>query len=124
MPAIGFTKICLLCFFLRVFPSRRFRHACFATIAFVVAFTLATVVVTIFSCAPVEFFYLGWAGDTKGTCININAFWFTQATINITTDLWIMALPIPQIFKLDLERRKKIFLCLMFCVGLLYVILQ
>ncbi|KAK7996651.1 transcription initiation factor tfiid subunit 7 [Apiospora arundinis] len=122
VPAIGFTKICLLCFFLRVFPSRRFRYLCFGTIAFVVAFTIATFVVTIFSCNPVDFFYLGWAGDTKGTCININAFWFSQATINISVDLWIMALPLSQIRKLDLERKKKIFLCLMFCVGLLVTI--
>ncbi|KAK8052461.1 hypothetical protein PG993_003846 [Apiospora rasikravindrae] len=57
-----------------------------------------------------------------GTCIDINAFWFSQATINIVTDLWIMALPIPQIFKLDLERKKKVFLCMMFCVGLLVTI--
>ncbi|KAK8042983.1 hypothetical protein PG994_013466 [Apiospora phragmitis] len=119
VPAIGFTKICLLCFFLRVFPSRRFRHACFGTIAFVVAFSIATFITTIFSCAPVDFVYLGWAGDREGTCINVNTFWFSQATINITTDLWIMALPIPQIFKLDLERKKKIFLCIMFCVELL-----
>ncbi|KAK7926751.1 hypothetical protein PG985_003749, partial [Apiospora marii] len=58
----------------------------------------------------------------QGTCININAFWFSQATINITTDLWIMVLPITQIKKLDLERKKKIFLCIMFCVGLLVTV--
>ncbi|KAK8080936.1 hypothetical protein PG997_008754 [Apiospora hydei] len=109
VPAIGLTKICLLLFFLRVFPARRFRHACHGTIAFVIAFSIATFTVTIFSCAPVRYFYLGWAGDTAGTCIDINAFWFSQATVNIVTDLWIMALPIPQIFKLDLERKKKIF---------------
>lgn len=102
-----------------MFPSRGFRHACFGTIAFVVAFSVATLTTTIFSCAPVRFVYTGWAGDSQGACINVNAFWFSQATINITTDLWIMALPIPQIKKLDLERKKNIFLCVMFCVGLL-----
>ncbi|KAK7955862.1 uncharacterized protein PG986_005084 [Apiospora aurea] len=126
VPAIGLTKICLLLFFLRVFPARRFRHACHGTVAFVVAFvvafSIATFTVTIFSCAPVRYFYVGWAGDTAGTCIDINAFWFSQATINIVTDLWVMALPIPQIFKLGLERKKKIFLCMMFCVGLLVTI--
>ncbi|KAK8128794.1 hypothetical protein PG984_009902, partial [Apiospora sp. TS-2023a] len=122
VPAIGLTKICILFFYLRVFPSRGFRYACFGTIAFVVAFSIATFVTTIFSCSPVDFVYKGWAGDSKGTCININAFWFSQATINITTDLWIMILPITQIKKLDLERKKKIFLCIMFCVGLLVTV--
>ncbi|KAK8033675.1 hypothetical protein PG991_003073, partial [Apiospora marii] len=122
VPAIGLTKICILFFYLRVFPSRGFRYACFGTIAFVVAFSLATFTVTIFSCSPVDFVYKGWAGDSQGTCININAFWFSQATINITTDLWIMVLPITQIKKLDLERKKKIFLCIMFCVGLLVTV--
>ncbi|KAK8060685.1 hypothetical protein PG996_010615 [Apiospora saccharicola] len=122
VPAIGLTKICILFFYLRVFPSRGFRYACFGTIAFVVAFSIATLVTTIFSCSPVDFVYKGWAGDSKGTCININAFWFSQATINITTDLWIMMLPITQIKKLDLERKKKIFLCIMFCVGLLVTV--
>ena len=38
--------------------------------------------------------------------------------INIVTDVWILALPIPQLLSLQLGTRKKVYLIMMFSVGL------
>lgn len=42
-----------------------------------------------------------------------------KKAINIATDLWILALPIPQLLKLQLGLKKKVYLILMFSVGIL-----
>lgn len=41
--------------------------------------------------------------------------------INIATDLWVLGLPIPMLWGLQLKLKKKIYLMLMFSVGIVYV---
>jgi hypothetical protein len=41
--------------------------------------------------------------------------------LNIATDVWILTLPIPQLLNLQLGKKKKIYLIMMFSVGLVYV---
>lgn len=45
-----------------------------------------------------------------------NADW--RQAINIVTDLWILAMPIPLLVKLQLGLRKKVYLIMMFSVGI------
>jgi hypothetical protein len=44
-----------------------------------------------------------------------------RQAINIATDLWIIGMPIPMLLKLQLKLKKKIYLVLMFSVGIVYV---
>ncbi|KAI1338419.1 hypothetical protein F5Y15DRAFT_417064 [Xylariaceae sp. FL0016] len=124
VPAIGLTKISVLLFFLRVFPGDNFRRICLLTIAHCAAFTAAILFGTIFSCTPIEYTWLGWTGEVKGSSIDTNAFWWAQAGINIATDLFILLLPIPGILALNLGTRKKIYVLLMFSVGLFITIIS
>ncbi|KAI1426214.1 50S ribosomal protein L36e [Xylaria sp. FL1777] len=121
---LALTKTSLLLFYLRVFPSPQFHRVCYITMGVVVAAGIAFLVTGIFYCTPVSYIWTGWTGDTKGHCINFNAFAWSHAVTSIAQDLWIIALPIPSLLKLQLGRRKKIHLILMFSVGLAITIVS
>ncbi|KAI0905362.1 50S ribosomal protein L36e [Ustulina deusta] len=112
------TKISLLLFYLRVFPSPEFHRVCYITMGVVVASGIAFTLTSIFYCTPISYVWTGWTGETEGHCLNLNAFVWSHAVTSIVQDLWIIALPIPSLVKLQLGTRRKIHLILMFSVGL------
>jgi hypothetical protein len=115
---LGLTKISILLLYIRLFVHRWFLRTCWVWIAIIVSFTIGTVFSSIFQCTPVQ-----WAFNKslpgRGTCINMTAFWYANATFNILTDLVLIALPIPVVLKLQLPLKSKIALCGIFAVGLL-----
>ncbi|KAI0503267.1 50S ribosomal protein L36e [Xylaria bambusicola] len=115
---LALTKISLLLFYLRVFPSEKFKRLCYITMGVVIASGIAFTLTGIFYCTPISYIWTGWTGETKGHCINFNAFAWSHAVTSIAQDLWIIALPIPSLLNLQLGRRRKIHLVLMFSVGL------
>ncbi|KAK2797342.1 hypothetical protein FQN50_009237 [Emmonsiellopsis sp. PD_5] len=115
---IGLTKISILLLYRRIFIRQWFLATCSILTGIVIAFTTATVFASIFQCTPIEY-----AFKTKlpggGTCINLTAFWYANATFNILSDLVLIALPVPVISTLQLPRKSKIALCGIFAVGIL-----
>jgi hypothetical protein len=85
-----------------------------ATAAFVVSWIIVMEVVLGFSCRPIQAFW----GEAEGKCINLVAFTYFTNITNLVTDLWIFALPIPIILKLQASKEKKIGLCFLFSLGL------
>lgn len=73
----------------------------------------------IFRCTPVDYAWNGWKGDSKGTCLDYSSFTWAHNGINIVYDLVIILLPIPQVWKLQMDFKKKISLIVMFSLGLL-----
>ena len=70
---------------------------------------------TIFICTPVAYF---WDRTiAKGHCVNLLAFWFSNASFNIVTDLMICVLPVPVLRSLQLPRKQKVMLIAVFVVG-------
>lgn len=121
MAAMGFTKITILCLYLKVFPSKPFRTTCFVTIGVCIIFALVFSLGTVFHCWPVSYGWTEWSGETQGYCINFNAFAWAHAIVNIILDLFVIFLPIPQLLRLALGTRRKIHVILMFSVGFLWV---
>ena len=92
---------------------------CYAVIAFCAAAGIAFVLVTIWQCSPIAAF---WNRTIPGShCFHSEAFWFSYSLINIVTDVIILALPIRQIFALELASRDKWGLVGIFSLGTLYV---
>ena len=115
---IGLIKISILLFYLQVFPTRSFRLRCWSVMGFVLASSFAFEIVTIFQCHPVSF---AWNKDIHGTCINFNRVTWANAAFNILQDILIIVLPISEVRKLQLGRKKKIGLYIMFGLGSLWV---
>jgi hypothetical protein len=112
--ALSFTKIAILIQYLRVFPTRKFRIACFTVLAFVIIYALWTFFSTIFMCRPIAAFWDRTLPD--GHCLT-QSIWFFNAGFNIAIDLAIIALPMPVVRQLRLPKRQKRLLIGVFGLG-------
>lgn len=119
MVVLGSTKIAMLLLYLKVFPGQTFRRVCFVMIGVCLAYSPATALATFFNCTPVSYNWTSWTGETQGSCFSFNTFAWAQSSINIVLDLIIILLPIPQLWKLNMGKKKRIQIVLMFSVGLL-----
>lgn len=116
---INLTKTSILLLYLRIFPNKPFRKAVYGLLVFVNGYAVASIVATIFQCTPVV---RTFDRDTPGSCINLTAFWYANATANILGDFAILALPMPVINSLHLPRRQRIGLMMVFALGGLWVL--
>ncbi|KAM5376951.1 hypothetical protein ACJZ2D_005295 [Fusarium nematophilum] len=113
--AIACTKLSVLALYYRVFEKRKLRIAIIATFTFVIAWIIVMEVVLGFGCRPVKAWWLAADGDF--TCVNKVAFTFFTNITNLTADLWIFAMPIPTILKLNVAKDKRISLLFLFSIG-------
>lgn len=114
-------KLSLLFFYLRIFPAKLPRAILWATVIFNCIFGAVFVIVAIFQCRPVNYFWTKWDGEHEGHCLDINALSWSNAAISIALDIWMLAIPMWQLKNLNLDWRKKIGVGMMFTVGTLYV---
>ncbi|KAJ0415818.1 GMC oxidoreductase [Aspergillus carlsbadensis] len=118
LTGIALTKISILCFYLRVFPRREFRRLVYIAIGINVAYIIVFDLISIFQCRPVQGAWYRWdeTGDYK--CNNINAQGWSSAAFNMALDIMVMALPLKELYGLNLSWRKKAFVICMFSLGI------
>lgn len=91
------------------------RRACWGLLILIAVYGACTMVGVIFSCTPIAFF---WDRTIPGGhCINLLAFWFSNATFNIVSDIAIVILPMPVLKSLHLPKKQKYSLIVVFAVG-------
>lgn len=117
---LGWTKISLLLMYYRIFHVPYFKKMAWAVGGFVMAWVVCITFLFIFICVPVQKL---WYPDLPGHCINQVGTWIANASSTIFTDLAILFLPIPQIWKLQLRTTEKMGLTFAFGLGFLYVLL-
>ena len=78
-----------------------------------IAFTTATAL----QCIPIRIAWERWDGEHHGKCINLNADAWASAGVNIVLDLIVMVLPMRELSKLAMSRRRKFGIMLMFLGG-------
>lgn len=116
---IALVKLTLLLFYLRIFPKPIIRKLIWATVVFDIVWAFAFIVASIFQCQPISYYWMSWDKEHVGKCININALAWTNAIISLVMDVWMLVLPLYEIFQLQLSWRKKIGVAFMFFVGTL-----
>jgi hypothetical protein len=116
---IAMVKLTLLFFFLRIFPKPIIRRILWATIVFDILFGVAFAITGVFQCDPISHYWTRWDGEGTGKCVNINALAWTNAIISIVLDIWMLVLPLYEVFHLQLSWRSKISVAMMFLVGTL-----
>lgn len=114
-------KLCMLLFYLRIFPSPTVRRLLWGTVIFNIVFGVLFFFIAIFQCNPISHFWNNWDGEHEGKCLNSNAIAWANAAISIALDIWMLAIPLAQLKALNLHWKKKIGVALMFVVGTLYV---
>lgn len=115
IPTLGAVKLSILFQYLRLFIGKSFRWTCYFMIAFITAFTLCAVFLSVFDCTPYQYF---WDKTIPGgKCLK---YWVVSLVINcihIITDFLIYFLPLPVLYKLRLRKRQKFGLLLIFSIG-------
>ncbi|CRG88293.1 hypothetical protein PISL3812_05322 [Talaromyces islandicus] len=112
------TKLSFLLLYYRIFHFSYFKKWAYLIGGFVVMWVIIITFLFIFICVPVQKL---WYPQLPGHCINQVGTWIANAASTIATDLAILILPIPQIWKLHLGKVEKIALTVTFSLGFFVV---
>lgn len=90
------------------------RVVCWIMITVLGVYGTWAVISAFLNCVPVAKF---WDPSIPGFCLSKPGLWFSNASMHITTDLVILAIPIPALIAIDIPRKQKIALMIMFALG-------
>ena len=107
-------KISLLLLYKRIFANHRFHTAVNIVGVFSVSWCAAFFTKSIWNCVPIKGF---WDPHVHARCINFTASTIAYAVINIFTNILVLALPVPIIWRLQLSTSRKMILTLIFMLG-------
>lgn len=108
-------KLAITMQYRRIFDTPLIRKICNCVVAFLAVYGCWTVIGSALMCIPVQFFW----GVGEGTCMDRLAFWFSNAALNIASDIFVLVLPMPLLRKLQVPTRQKIILMILFLFGTL-----
>ena len=116
--ALTLVKLSALLFYHRLFgTTRSFRIALWITAGICLGWFIAIDFMAIFVCVPVEKY---WNPIIPGHCLNQQKTFLGTAVPNIVTDLIILLLPMPMVWKLQTRLSLKIYLVFTFVAGYRY----
>jgi hypothetical protein len=110
-------KLSILFFYIKVFTVTRAQRLLWGTVIFTLVWGVVYVIVAIFQCTPISYFWTHWDGLHEGSCLNINAITSSNAGFSIALDFWSLGIPLWQLRLLKLHWKKKVGVALMFMVG-------
>ncbi|KAG5983935.1 hypothetical protein E4U55_006642 [Claviceps digitariae] len=121
-------KLSLCFFYLNIFPGVTIRRLLWMTVCFHILTAIAFSSVLLFACTPFRYSWNRFHLDTRplpqGSCLNLNAAGWSMSALNVASDLWLIAMPLTQVGKLNLHIKKKIGIILMFLTGALVTIIS
>ena len=102
----------------RVFsPSKTLRWLCYGGAFVCTCLYVAEIFHDIFICIPVQ---KDWDPRLPGQCLPSGVAGSVTAIFNVITDLYILILPLPFLWSLQMALHKKIRLMILFGIGALY----
>lgn len=103
----------------RIFSIDYFFHLqSLLLLAVVFAFWLAVTTATLLNCRPLKYSWIGMSWEEY--CFKYNIFWMVTGAVEVTIDTAILALPVRMVFGLQLSRKRKFSIMLIFLLGGLY----
>ena len=107
-------KNSILLLYHRIFVVPAFQRVVKFCIAFMVLYQISTLVVDIWPCSPIRGF---WDTSIKARCVDQVKYFVASASINVFTDVTILLLPMPMVWRLQISLRQKLILCGIFLIG-------
>ena len=111
-------KISTLLLFDRVFPVQKFHRILWVVGLLVSAYTLIAMIIMIFQCKPLSG---AWDPTIKSDCIDLSLVIIFMGCMNVLTDLLLLYLPLPQLWKLQMRWGTKMQVISIFSIGSLSV---
>ena len=115
-----FMRASIILFYLRVFPPRpdnKLGRILQFTLVFNFIYNISFFFAVLFQCQPIPTFWLQWEGHTAGHCGNAHTLIWVAAGTGIAFDVWLLALPLVQLLKLNMHWKKKVMGSMMLLVG-------
>lgn len=109
-------KLTFLLQYYRVLGTKKMRQVVIYALVFVAMWSISQLLIVIFTCTPIETFWLG-KEVTGGKCMPNLPFWYINAAGNIVTDVMIFIIPLPALGSLNLRKQQKLALIGVFCLG-------
>ncbi|QSZ33527.1 hypothetical protein DSL72_005095 [Monilinia vaccinii-corymbosi] len=113
---VAVTKVAVLILYLRLATSKTLRMLIWGVMAFVILTSFSCVVATIFQCTPIS---KAWENPPTnvGSCIQVTALFYANAGLDIFQDLIIYLLPMRMLYYIQIPKRQRYALMLVFAVG-------
>ncbi|KHN93894.1 Extracellular membrane protein, CFEM domain protein [Metarhizium album ARSEF 1941] len=115
-------KLSLLLFYLSIFPGKITRLLLWITFAVNALSGVSFILVSVFQCAPIQFYWMQYAQQGTGKCLNINLLGWLNGVSSVAIDLWMIGIPLFQVKKLELHWKKKLGVAVMFLTGALSLV--
>ncbi|KAI0546921.1 hypothetical protein F4679DRAFT_555780 [Xylaria curta] len=112
-----FPKLSILASYLRIFTGKWYRRATWALVFIVISAALAAVVTSLAGCRPFSTRWTDFSADASKKCINYLTLWRATSVPNIVTDVVMLILPQPVVWKLHLPKQQKLAVSLVFFLG-------
>ena len=116
--ALASIKLSILALYYRIFIYETFQKIVVAVATFVVLWLITIEIPVFLICRPLQAF---WNPRLSGNCLDATAMIYYITTSNLVTDLVLFILPVPVIIRLHTPMRKKVALCIVFSIGILFV---
>lgn len=115
-PSMAFIKISIIVFLRRLLGTLTFYRAfTMGLIVFVTCWALAALLVNIFQCWPVQYYY---DKDLNGHCMgHQREFFQCMGSLALIEDVFILCLPIPVVWRLKITMRQKFAVTFVFSLG-------
>lgn len=119
MWAIPAVKMSVGFFLLRIAPNKFFRRLLQATMTFLMAYTFVCFLTLLLQCDNLAVL---WDLGVKATCwsqATLQALSYANSVVNIVTDVFFAALPVPMLWKVQINARTKASLVCIMGLGVL-----
>ncbi|TKX22297.1 hypothetical protein C1H76_5587 [Elsinoe australis] len=113
--ALVLNKISILCQYYRIFPGKNIRLAIWIMAGVTGVYGFWSIFGNVSMCTPIPSYWNHTIANSH--CMSNTAVWFSNAAINIVTDIAIFLLPMPALKQLQLPKKQKIGLMLVFALG-------
>lgn len=114
--SLMFIKLSILCFYIRIFNVKSFIFVARGVGVIVVLWALSVIFCGFFLCQP---FAYNWDQTIHGSCGDQIKSYIITGALNICTDVLVLGLPMPMVWKLQVPTRSKIALTGVFTIGFL-----
>lgn len=113
---VCFSKLSVLLLYKSLIPNRSLTLWTHGIGLFIIMWNVGDVLGGFLICRPLA---KNWDFALPGTCGSQANYYFAMGIINITTDIFLIALPMPYLYRLRLEWRKKILAMALLSIGIM-----
>ncbi|KAI4867285.1 hypothetical protein F4820DRAFT_414403 [Hypoxylon rubiginosum] len=113
--SVSFAKMSMLVLYLRLAPHAWFRFTCYSCIAVIACYSLTAAFVESLACRPLQ----GIVDESlDAECYDSYPAYIALSSLNIGIDVIILLLPIPLVLRMQLPKRQKVSIILLFATGI------